>query len=726
MVEPLPGLVQGDALKAVFKRKSKAFDEDRLTATTKKGLQLKLEAAAADGWSLLKRNNKSVKVKRDKPEDRKLEDDVWCLFYRMGFKELNEGRTFSIKVGTAPPRQLDIFAKDDETVFIVECTHAKDTGPKSVKSLIDKIQANRGDLIQAIHAHYGKEPKLKVKFAIATRNIVVRQADMQRAADAKIPILTGGDLEYFFTLTAMLKTAARYQFLARYLQGEGVDGLRQEVAATRGQMGGTKFYSFLMSPYDLLKISYVSHRSRTGNDDIDTYQRLVKPNRLKQIGQYIDSGGKFPTNIVINLRTSDQLRFDPKGEKFGETQTGTLYLPALYGSAWIIDGQHRLYGYAYSERTEERDKAVLPVLAFENMDAVDEIDLFLKINHEQVKVSTNLMAEIVAGLNIDDPDPRERLKALCAQTVMLLDGKEPFRGRIKTEADKKTHLKCLSVASFVAGLAENALVGTAPRAKTGDISPGLLMDPKGKSKPTLSRAQAILIGYFGLFATEAKAHWDKGEAKGGYLATNLGTRALLLLLKKVTAFLATKDDLKYGIMEPEEIVEKISAVVKPLVEYFKNARDSDVEVFRTSSSKHGVTLSCLAMMELIHKAKPEFDPQEVKDFIQARDKEGTEVARDLISKIEDVIFEDVISRLESHYGKGEKNFWMKGVPVKVRQDCDKRYNEKPAGERERWHELMFSEYSEIIGTKENWPIFEEHYNFRNKNNRSDALEQRPL
>ena len=41
-----------------------------------------------------------------------------------------------------------------------------------------------------------------------------------RAEQAGIPIITDADLQYFTKLTSILKTAARFQFLGRYLKGE--------------------------------------------------------------------------------------------------------------------------------------------------------------------------------------------------------------------------------------------------------------------------------------------------------------------------------------------------------------------------------------------------------------------------------------------------------------------------------------------------------------------------
>src|SRR5271154_5171429 len=165
MPPSLTGLATGDELKAIYSQRSKHVDEKTITAGSADALALKLAGEEKDGWRIQKKNKRSVRVAKDKPSDRQLEDDVWCLLYRMGFKELNATRQFAIQAGEGTqPRQLDVFAKDDETVFLVECTHSRETGPKSVKNLLDKIAGIREDVIKAVHSHYGRDPRLKIKF----------------------------------------------------------------------------------------------------------------------------------------------------------------------------------------------------------------------------------------------------------------------------------------------------------------------------------------------------------------------------------------------------------------------------------------------------------------------------------------------------------------------------------------------------------------------------------
>jgi hypothetical protein len=206
MTEVLVGLASGEALKAIFARRSKSVDEKSISAASKEALALKIAAEEADGWRVVKRNKTSLRVAKDKPADRQLEDDVWSLLYRLGFKEMNADRTFAVKVdANAPARQLDVFATDDETVFIVECTQARDGGPKSVMSLIDKICAIREDLIKVTRAHYGRDTKLKIKCAIAIGNIELRAADKSGADEAGIPIINDADIIYFTKLADILK-----------------------------------------------------------------------------------------------------------------------------------------------------------------------------------------------------------------------------------------------------------------------------------------------------------------------------------------------------------------------------------------------------------------------------------------------------------------------------------------------------------------------------------------
>ncbi|EQD54817.1 hypothetical protein B1B_09494, partial [mine drainage metagenome] len=70
-------------------------------------------------------------------------------------------------------------------------------------------------------------------------------------------------------------------------------------------------------------------------------------NRLSKIREYIADNGVFPTNIVLSFEP-ESLRFDrgKQEDSTSESTFGFLHIAPTYKSAWVIDGQHRLFAYS--------------------------------------------------------------------------------------------------------------------------------------------------------------------------------------------------------------------------------------------------------------------------------------------------------------------------------------------------------------------------------------------
>jgi DGQHR domain-containing protein len=450
---------------------------------------------------------------------------------------------------------------------------------------------------------------------------------------------------------------------------------------------------------------------------------MVKPTRLKALGKYIDEGGTFPTNIVVNIKL-DGLNFDLT-ESFGDTATGTLSLPGQYGSAWIIDGQHRLYGYAYAKREAKDDHAVVSVLAYENMAIRDEIQMFVDINTQQVKVSRNLVNEIVSSLDIDHEDPKKRLDALCARVALRLDAlsSSPVKDRVLTVAQDKDNFRCLTLTSLADGIAENNLLGTLHKSGKGSssvIQAGPLGEVSATPSLTLSKATETLSLYFGLFAQALPGHWELGDAKGGYLCTNLGLRALTQLLRRLIVYIE-RDGARAVNLDPADIVERIRPYVVPVLEYFKRADPADIARFRQrGSSLASVDQNCLQLMAIIYDALPNFDVKEVRDYIDSQDAEGTKVAREMIEEIETILFADITTTLKGRYGEIRDAWWNQGVPKDVRIESDRQFNEANC-ELDRWNYLYLINCISIVTYGDNWDLFKDYYNFYGKGKKVDLV-----
>ena len=269
----------------------------------------------------------------------------------MGFDEMSDGRNFTIDVGDeVNPRQIDVFAKDDETAIFIECTSCDKLAKKDMSPLIQKIESIAPKAIKSLQKQYDRA-KLKIKWVIATENIEWGQEDIKKAKKARIHIIKDNEIEYYNKLTSHLKLAAKYQFLSDLFSTERIKELDISVPATKGSMGGITFYNFLIKPQDLIKLAFVSHKASRDVESLITYQRMLKPKRLLEIAQFVDDGGQFPTNIVVNLKSKRKIVFESK-DKIGDSEFGTLHLPNTFSSCWIIDGQHRLYGFMQSERAK--------------------------------------------------------------------------------------------------------------------------------------------------------------------------------------------------------------------------------------------------------------------------------------------------------------------------------------------------------------------------------------
>ena len=68
-----------------------------------------------------------------------------------------------------------------------------------------------------------------------------------------------------------------------------------------------------------------------------------------------------------------------------------------------------------------QDSTVLPVLAYENLPADEEMNLFIDINSKQVKVSTGLLVELYADLHWRSSDPEEAFQALLSRITSRLN-----------------------------------------------------------------------------------------------------------------------------------------------------------------------------------------------------------------------------------------------------------------------------------------------------------------
>lgn len=386
---------------------------------------------------------------------------------------------------------------------------------------------------------------------------------------------------------------------------------------------------------------------------------------------------------------------------------------------WVIDGQHRLYGYAFSKRALKKDdKTTFPVLAYQNLPDSEEARLFVDINNEQVRVRKDLLIELYSSLKWDSEDKRERDEALRSRIILFLDQRKtsPIYGRLKTTGRKKTNQRCLTLTNFNDGLKENGLLG---EIKGSTFRPGVLsFSAKTEPKETLNKAVDVLSGYLAFFAEALPQHWNAGDLPQGYLCTNLGIRALLRVLKEICKHIANKEKLDLDMYDSEMVLGYIKPYVEPVIKYFDKTTPENLKSFKYSS-KAGVNNSSLSMLKFIHDEFSDFCPEELNKWLENIDEEGTQDAKLQLGEIQRKLFKVTISLLKKKHGELEEKWWWDGIPSKVREECLKQQN-ADQGAKAKEQYLYLIDYHSIASS--DWELFKDYYSFSKDGGKAKQLD----
>ena len=726
MDNPISGcFVSGGELAKELQTRRRRVVYDTVRSTSQAARDILVGQKVSEGWRVAKEFRTSTRLERDKPLDERLEDELWVLMAAMGFSRMSSGRIFKANLdGT--PRQLDSVAVDDESVVIVESTQAGERTSKSMRALVEKVASWRNSqrAYSLFRTHF-QNRDLQVAFVIATRRIEWRQNDLRRAQDHNIIVIRDEQIDYFDLLVARLKYAARYQFLAHVCRDKEVPGLKLNVPATKAQIGNKIFYSCLVRPADLLKIAYVSHKASANLESMETYQRFVTPKRLREIARFIDGAdfvGTFPTNVVLNLH-SKKIRFD-KRETFGQVQVGSLYLPNLYGSAFVVDGQHRLFGYAHSHRAKNKeDKTTFSVLAYENLDIQLEAQMFVDINSEQKQVAKGLLDELKATLHRDAPDFTSRTAALVSKLVQDLNrqAESRLRGRVKLTGDRSSAIRCLSITQLADPILGHQLFGEVR--KGGQEVPGPLSDSnKGTFEGHEEKGQECLQKLFNCIAETSPRQYALGSSRGGYLWTNIGVRPLIGVFAAALRFVAGQQRLKLDMYPAAQFMPQVCDLVKPVALYFERGDRDDAQAFRDRTGMKGVTKNEFEMMRIIRAQVPEFDAPGLVNYESQLDVDGTREAHQLIDELELRMHEFILRGLKEEYGQEKMGpyprWWRDGVPERIRTDCVEKLEKDRKPREFPWQYLSLINNRDIVMQPRVWSKrFEAAFTFKKGGNK---------
>jgi DNA sulfur modification protein DndB len=658
-----------------------------------------------NGWQSHREGAATVRLIRPKTRRVLLEDRVWSLLYKLGFKHLSgEGGAqlmLDPKKDDGAYNQIDVVGMDPEVALGIECKSAEQPRkyPEFQKDLA-KHAMMRQRFAHAVSTQFPAAHKRVCMIVMFTWDLILTDNDVQRAKNENVVLLNEKDLDYYELLAAHLGTAAKYQFFADMLPGKRVHGLEIRIPALLSKLGKYTCYTFSITPEYLLKIAYVSHRAKGKATDVNTYQRMIKKSRLKKIREYIDANGIFPTNIVISLEGKRHVTFEPwkqTGDVEG-AKHGTLILTPSYRCAWIIDGQHRLFAYSGLERAKTGH---LSVLAFEGLPASKQAQLFIDINHEQKSVKRSLLQELYAELNWDAEDDDKRVNAIVSKAVQALneDKESPFYGRILLADETRTDSRCITLESLFRTLNQPGMFVVKKSVEYGPLW-------TGDNDKTLKRVIELTNGWFGFISTVNTEWWNLGAAEGGGLSMNDGVSVCMGVLRSVFQHLIENGRIKLIQLSNRELLEVLRPFGQALAQYFESYSEGQRRDFRAGArGNQGQAAMRRKCEKALNNKFSNFEPPGLLEALKAQEAQTNEQAYRLILGLERKLHRFILGTLKLEYGDDNtETWWYSGVPEPVRKKATLRLEEEK-GKEKKEHYLDLIDLRTIA--LNNWSLFQD-------------------
>jgi DGQHR domain-containing protein len=682
----------------------------------------------SQGWEHIKDLAKSVQIKRLKLHSTLLEDRVWNLFFKMGFSQLSgEGGgqlVINPKDPNSPKSQIDIVAIDREVAIAVECKSSTEYKKRiQFQEELGKFAQVKDPFIKAVRNNFTTDGiKKQPIFIMFLSKAILNENDQERAKQANVIIFDENDLTYYENLVNHLGPAAKYQILSDMLPGKEIPGLSIKIPAIKSKMGGNNCYTFSISPEFLLKIAYVSHRSKGKASDINTYQRMLTKSRLLKIRQYLDDDGVFPTNIILNFEKS-RLNFQKikqEGDNPEEINTGILGwldIKAAYKSAWVIDGQHRLYAYSGHPKAH---KSKLSVMAFEGLKPSKQAELFIDINAKQKRVKQSLLQELFAELHWDSENLTDRISAIISKSIQDLnnDPSSELFNRIQTTDGVKDTSRCITLKSLFDQIEKKGFFIAKERSGIV-LEYGPLWD--GTNERTLKRTIFVVNGWLRGVVELNRGWWNLGSANGGGLSMNDGVATMLSILRNLFDVLEKKGIKLIG-CENNELVEIITPYSNALGKYFASLTESGRKAFRDLRGIQGLTFRIMQTQVGLRNIMAEFNPEGLDEWQNEQKQQTNKNAKEIIDKIEISLQNEIIDDLKVNLGIEDEVWWYEGVPQGIRTKVSNRMEEdkNKRGGKEYYFDLL--DYKKII--HDNWELFETKFGFGkgSKDKRTDWLD----
>ena len=445
-----------------------------------------------------------------------LNQRVWTLFEKAGFQTKpnsnNPDDEEKIKLSADKTRKVDLFAElPNKGVVIIGENKSRGKLDKSFSAYVHDCE----QLTKASKANV---------FVFVSDDKEIDAKDKKYAQERGVIVWGNDELEYYETLVDTIGEYAKYEILHAMGVSTREQSLTHDVLALKIRQpfsdSENELFIFTTSPEMLLKTCVVLRKAA---GITDAYQRMVKKSRLSKIAKFVtQKDSVLPPNIVVHLNEEidwtdiDLPEHNKKGRKINLTRKNDyslvlLHIPLKFASMEIIDGQHRLFGFAHAN-VETQERFNLVVLGLANMSPKKKTETFVAINDNARRMDPNLVAYL--KLTEDETECQKDAELMAIKVVYKLNQVTPFKKKIRI---LDTGKEKLTIKNF-AGMELKSLIG-----EKGHLR---------KHYPHSSDEYVkILRMYFSTLQSIFNNEWNEPET---YIVfSNRGISAFLKLLKSL-------------------------------------------------------------------------------------------------------------------------------------------------------------------------------------------------
>jgi len=417
---------------------------------------------------------------------------------------------------------------------------------------------------------------------------------------------------------------------------------------------------------------------------------MLRSGKLNAIARYIDSEeGFFPNTVILNFQKRLEWR---QKASLGDVGTGVVRLPPYYACAWVIDGQHRLYGAARAQTG-----IVLPVLAFEGMEPSRQANLFVDINKRQTSVPGNLLWDLYTDIYHDSGEPREEALCQVAQIAKTLNSKGALKGLIdmpSRPSPERDHLTmttvCVTIHRYL---------------------PWSILKAPGGAESAARRVARVVDNYYAVMKELWPEDWALKE--GSVLKSNNGFGVFVMVLSDIVRHLVVyeaREDL-LGSAKATEFRRELKRFLRPVVEYLK-VEDVIASQIRSNTGRGPQNDNAQLLDVKIQDHVKDFSPPRLRDR-EVRRPQGKSVAEAALAQkvemAEEALREFVLDELRRFYGA---KWWRQGLPAGPKKKADREWarevqrkphlkHEKKGNER-KFAYLALGDLIDVIVCSDNW------------------------